>query len=108
MTASQEQKGEDSKKQAQQLDQLTDHVQERDMNIDASKAAQMMTTLQSSHDGNQVSGNESVIISKEDVKVIVDELEVTDEVATEALKNVMLTEGDQPPRVRALRYLLTS
>ena len=97
-------------KQAQQLDQLTDHVQDREMNIDASMAAQIMTSLQASSDKNQSKTIEHITISHEDVQKIVYELEVTDDVAISALRTVAELDGNpkQDVVIKALKYLLAS
>ena len=111
MTSEQQSKGDHEKaKQAQQLDQLTDHVQDREMVFDASKAAQIMSSLQSNDDGKSCNGSEVVNFSKEDVQKIVDELEVTDDAAINALKAVAQLDENQSQDVlvQALKYLVTS
>ena len=98
-------------KQAKQLDTLTDHVQEKEygLNINASKAAaQIVNTLQTA-DSKKTNDN-NVLPSMEDVQVVMDELEVTQDVAVGAVKKMMLENpniSQEELQVAALRYLVT-
>ena len=83
MTAAQE---------AQQLDSVTDIVQEKEM--DESKAKDAMTALSTASAVGSDAETElaKIEVSKEDVAVIVEELEVREDVAVRALREV-LSEG---------------
>jgi len=88
--------------EAKQLDSVTDRVQEKE--LDESKAMEAMKSFQAV---NLVSTDETkaVAVLKEDVLLIVSELEVSEEVATKALREV----GQGPNAVvDALRLLITS
>ena len=93
--------------EAKQLDMVTDRVQEKE--LDASKAQKAMSALVS---GGTKANNilSHILVSREDVDVIMNELEVTEEVATRALQAVVVDVGvDQQSRVvAALRLLITS
>ena len=78
--------------EAQQLDSVTDLVQERE--IDASKAKNAMSALLSSHTVDPLHesglGKKKIEVSKEDIALIVFELEVSDDIAEKTLREVML------------------
>ena len=93
--------------QAKQLDSVTDNVKEAE--LDASKAQQAMSALSTA---GQVAddlalGLTAVAVSKEDVALIVSELEVTEEVAERALREVAGEAEDGQMVVAALRSLVT-
>eukprot|EP00814_Leptocylindrus_danicus_P021514 CAMPEP_0116020030 /NCGR_PEP_ID=MMETSP0321-20121206/9567_1 /TAXON_ID=163516 /ORGANISM="Leptocylindrus danicus var. danicus, Strain B650" /LENGTH=122 /DNA_ID=CAMNT_0003490669 /DNA_START=30 /DNA_END=398 /DNA_ORIENTATION=+ len=100
-------------KQAKQLDTLTDHVQEKEygLNINASKAAaQIVNTLNSQTADSKKTTDNNVLPSMEDVQVVMDELEVTQDVAVGAVKKMMLENSNilqEELQVAALRYLVT-
>eukprot|EP00816_Leptocylindrus_hargravesii_P009742 CAMPEP_0196803042 /NCGR_PEP_ID=MMETSP1362-20130617/2496_1 /TAXON_ID=163516 /ORGANISM="Leptocylindrus danicus, Strain CCMP1856" /LENGTH=122 /DNA_ID=CAMNT_0042174465 /DNA_START=17 /DNA_END=385 /DNA_ORIENTATION=+ len=100
-------------KQAKQLDTLTDHVQEKEygLNINASKAAaQIVNTLNSQTADSKKTNDNNVLPSMEDVQVVMDELEVTQDVAVGAVKKMMLENSNilqEELQVAALRYLVT-
>jgi len=100
--------------EAKQLDSVTDVVQEQE--LDASKAEQAMNAL-SSDDIKKKGGSDSkatalaaVIVSKEDIAAIVDEMEVTEEMAEKVLREVAISMGGNPSGMveAALRKLVTS
>jgi len=88
--------------EAKQLDSVTDVVQEKE--LDASKAQQAMsalaTTKQTSSD---TAAAQAIAVSPKDVAFIVEELEVTEDVAARALREV---EGAS--LVAALKKLVTT
>ena len=87
--------------EASQLDSVTDRFQESEIN--AIKAQQAFSSLTAPSSSQQAaSQQQQVAVSKEDVALIVNELEVTEEVATRALRSV---EGNV---AEALRQLVTS
>lgn len=94
--------------EAKQLDSVTDVVQEKE--LDASKAQQAMSALATkSQKKAEEAASAAVAVSKEDVALIVSELEVTDEVAARALRQV----ADEVPEGKsvvaaALRKLVVS
>lgn len=96
--------------EAKQLDSVTDNVQEQE--VDATKAQQAMSVLshnrqESSADSSR--GDSEVKVSKDDVALIVSELEVTEEAATQALREVAAEaqEGSSPLKA-ALKKLVTA
>lgn len=100
MTAAQE---------AKQLDSVTDVVQEKE--LDESKAQQAMSSLGATKQGgNQVAAaTSSIAVSKEDVALIVSEMEVTEEEATRVLREVAEEVGEGKSVVAAaLRRLVVS
>ncbi len=96
--------------EAKQLDSVTDRVTEQE-SMDASKAKDAMASLTSSAEFDARSKKLAKIeVSKEDIAVIVEELEVTDDKAEQALKTVIargLAEG-QTALGEALGMLITS
>mmetsp|Transcript_1487 Transcript_1487/g.1896 ORF Transcript_1487/g.1896 Transcript_1487/m.1896 type:complete len:106 (-) Transcript_1487:292-609(-) len=77
--------------QAKHLDSVTDHVQEQE--LDESKANQAMSALTTTKPAASSSGvgatkKKKVSVSKDDVALIVSELEVSDDVAERALREV--------------------
>ena len=92
--------------QAQQLDSVTDRVQESE--LDASKAMQAMNTLTSAKNKSTTADAASqVAVSKEDVALVMSEMEVTQDVAERALRSVK-TADESKRVVEALRHLVTS
>lgn len=89
--------------EAKQLDSVTDVVQEQV--IDSSKATEAMSALAVGGNNQAATDNSSqqvVAVSKDDVALIVSELEVSEEIATRTLRNVA---GDV---TEALRQLVTN
>ena len=81
------------------------------LNINASKAAaQIVNTLNSQTEESKKTNENNVLPSMEDVQVVMDELEVTQDVAASAVKKVMLENSDFSQgglQAAALRYLVT-
>ena len=92
--------------EAKQLDSVTDRVEEKE--VDAVRAQQAMSALSAKND-DDVQAADQVVLSKEDIDLIVSELEVTEEVAKRTLQQVAadVKEGDSLV-VAALRKLVTS
>ena len=98
-----------AKDEAKQLDSVTDRVQE--VELDDSKAQEAMTALSSAkkEDDNKAAALASITVSKEDVALIVSELEVTDEVGERVLREVALDGADEGKMLEAaLRKLVTT
>ena len=95
------------KEQAQQLDSVTDRVQESE--LDASKAQQAMSALTTTTTTTSANAATVVaVVSKQDVELVMTEMEVTQDVAERALRTVPTTIDDESKRVvEALRYLVT-
>ena len=72
--------------EAKQLDSVTDVVQEKE--LDASKAQEAMSALATSAASVKDLNAAALTVSKEDVAFIVDQLEVTEDVATKMLRDV--------------------
>jgi len=90
--------------QAQQLDSVTDRVQESE--LDASKAQQAMSALNSTKSkGASADAASKVAVKKEDVDLIMSEMEVTQDVAERALRIVKPSDENQRV-VEALRVLV--
>ena len=94
--------------QAKQLDSVTDRVEEQE--VDLGKAQMAMSAL----GGAAANGHEAVAaVSAADVQVICDELEVTEEVATNVLRQVAAsglasnTDDHDAWVAAALRFLIT-
>jgi hypothetical protein len=94
--------------EAKQLDSVTDVVKEAE--LDASKAQEAMTALATAkkEDGGKVAALAAVTILKDDVTLIVSELEVTEDVAERVLRDVALEANDGNILEIALRRLVTS
>ncbi|KAG7361510.1 hypothetical protein IV203_036611 [Nitzschia inconspicua] len=93
--------------EAKQLDSVTDRVDETE--LDASKAQQAMSALSSSNqqDDGRAMALAAVNISGQDIDVIVDQLEVSRELAEKTLREVALeTSGEEVALVAALRKLV--
>eukprot|EP00568_Trieres_chinensis_P007839 CAMPEP_0183302694 /NCGR_PEP_ID=MMETSP0160_2-20130417/8384_1 /TAXON_ID=2839 ORGANISM="Odontella Sinensis, Strain Grunow 1884" /NCGR_SAMPLE_ID=MMETSP0160_2 /ASSEMBLY_ACC=CAM_ASM_000250 /LENGTH=102 /DNA_ID=CAMNT_0025465497 /DNA_START=152 /DNA_END=460 /DNA_ORIENTATION=- len=100
-----------AEEEAKQLDSVTDVVQEKE--FDASKAQQAMTALSAAppagSKGGGAAGKKAVSVSKEDVAVIVAELEVTEDVAEKALREASAEAGEgKSPLEAALRQLIAA
>lgn len=94
------------KEQAQQLDSVTDRVQESE--LDASKAQEAMSALTSAKNQSTAADAASqVAVSKEDVALVMSEMEVTQDVAERALRSVK-TDDESKRVVEALRHLVTT
>lgn len=94
------------KEQAQQLDSVTDRVQESE--LDASKAQEAMSALTSAKNQSTAADAASqVAVSKEDVALVMSEMEVTQDVAERALRRVK-TDDESKRVVEALRHLVTT
>lgn len=100
--------------QEKQLDSVTDFVQEQE--VDAKKAQQAMSALSANQHSNAASAADQVEVSKEDVDLIVSELEISEELAEQTLRQVAIEihskEGSnrkgESTVVAALRKLVTS
>ena len=97
----------EAEKEAKQLDSVTDVVKEAE--LDESKAQQAMTALSTAkqEEDGSASALASVEVSKDDVALIVSELEVTEEVAERALREVAGEAEEGQMVVAALRRLVT-
>jgi len=100
----------EAENEAKQLDSVTDRHQE--MDFDENKAKEAMSALSSAADGKageSDSSNTVVKVSKEDVAVIVNELEVTEDEAKAALRAAAAEVGEgKSPVAAALRRLVVS
>ena len=98
-----------AEQEAKQLDSVTDRYEEKE--LDASKAQEAISAL-STNSANAAAVEKVVAVSKEDVALIVSELEVTEEVAERVLREVALQDGvggdGDSMVVAALRRLVTS
>jgi len=96
----------DAATEAKQLDSVTDVV--KDEEIDASKAQQAMSALSTAknEDNHKSAALAALTVSKEDVALIVSELEVTEEVAERSLRLVSLEGKDGNIVEAALRMLI--
>lgn len=99
----------EAENQAKQLDSVTDRVEEQE--VDLTKAQEAMTSLSAPSAEKEAAEAElqAVVVSKDDVKLICDELEVTEELASRTLREVArdVKEGESLVAV-ALRKLITS
>ena len=98
----------EAQEQAKQLDSVTDRVQEKE--VDATKAQQAMASLSAGTAGGaDAAVADQVKISKEDIDLIMAELEVTADTATKALREAA-ADGNPADElvVAALRKLVTS
>jgi HYPK UBA domain len=96
--------------QEKQLDSVTDVVQEQE--VDATKAQEAMSALSANQQQNALSAADQVAVAKEDVDLIVSELEISEELAERTLREVALeiSEGNASDSmvVAALRKLVVS
>jgi hypothetical protein len=88
--------------EAKQLDSVTDRVQETE--LDESRSNKALSALNSAKSGSAAAASISVV-KKEDVDVICAELEVTEDEAAAALRDVAAEGGNLTD---ALRRLVTS
>lgn len=101
-----------AKDEAKQLDSVTDRVQENET-MDSSKAKSAMAAL-TSGSSSGISDHKKLAkikVSKEDVDIIVNELEVGDDVAERTLREVIfegVVEEGKSPLGEALRRLLVA
>ena len=95
--------------EAKQLDSVTDRVQVKE--LDESRATQALAgALSGTSSVGQTGGATTFIPKKEDVAVIVDELEVTEDEAVAALRSVAAERGEDGTQLvaAALRRLVRS
>lgn len=94
--------------EAKQLDSVTDRFKEAE--IDASRAQQAMSALSSANkeEDSKAAALASVAVSKDEVALIVSELEVTEEEAEGALREVAAGGDEGNMLDAALRKLVTS
>jgi len=92
--------------EAKQLDSVTDVVKEAE--LDASKVEEAMSALNKQEEDEGAAALAAVEVSKEDVTLIVNELEVTEDVAEMALRQVAADGTDGSVLEAALRKLVTS
>ena len=106
--AGEDESNNDSSREAKQLDSVTDMVQEQE--LDASKVQQAMDALSSERkeDDSKAAALAAVTVSKEDIATIVEEMEVSEEIADKVLREAAI-EGHQDRMLQAaLRKLITS
>ena len=96
-----------AEQEAKQLDSVTDRVQETE--LDASRSNKALSALNSDSKSG-LAAAASITVKKEDVDVIVAELEVTEDEAAAALRAVAAEGGnvDGSLVTEALRRLVTS
>ena len=98
--------------QAKQLDSVTDVHQETE--VDATRAQEAMGVLSSAQtSGDRRSDNVGTLVVADDVALICDELDVTEEVAKRALREAAVELGvtqreGQSLVIKALKKLVTS
>jgi NACalpha-BTF3-like transcription factor len=94
--------------EAAQLDSVTDVFMEAE--LDSSKAQQAMSALSTAkkEEDSEAAALAAVAVSKEDVEMIVSELEVTEEVAERVLREVAAEAKEGKMLEAALRRLVTS
>jgi NACalpha-BTF3-like transcription factor len=97
----------EAQEQAKQLDSVTDRFDEKE--VDATKAQEAVSALSSSKQAQQLATKDACV-SKEDVDLIVSELEVTEEAAEKALREAACEVKDNGERmvVAALKKLVTT
>jgi NACalpha-BTF3-like transcription factor len=98
----------DAEAEAKQLDSVTDVVTETE--LDASKVQQAMSALSTAkqEDDGNAAALASVAVSKEDVALIVSELEVSEEIAERVLREVASEAKEGKMLEAALRKLVRS
>jgi len=98
----------DSTAEAKQLDSVTDMVQEQE--LDASQALQAMSALSSDKkkEDHKSDALASVVIKKEDIAMVVEEMEISEELAEKVLREVAVEGHESNLVVAALRKLVTS
>mmetsp|Transcript_8983 Transcript_8983/g.18648 ORF Transcript_8983/g.18648 Transcript_8983/m.18648 type:complete len:99 (-) Transcript_8983:121-417(-) len=96
----------EAENQAKQLDSVTDRVEEQE--VDIAKAQQAMSALGAGAAESQAS-DADVAVSADDVKIMCEELEVTEEMATKTLREVARdTKEGESIVAAALRKLITT
>lgn len=97
------------KDEAKQLDSVTDRILETDA-MEEDKAKNAMAALNNSHDNSETQQLSAISVEQADIDVIVEELEVTDDMAKRALQEVifegLVADGKTALEV-ALRRLVT-
>mmetsp|Transcript_11381 Transcript_11381/g.16713 ORF Transcript_11381/g.16713 Transcript_11381/m.16713 type:complete len:97 (-) Transcript_11381:1716-2006(-) len=94
-----------AQEEAKQLDSVTDNVQAKE--FDANIAKDAMASLQR-QSANQAKQENSIAVSKEDVALIVEQLEVSEEEAEKALREFSAGSNDGKSAVHlALQKLVT-
>jgi NACalpha-BTF3-like transcription factor len=93
--------------QAKQLDSVTDVVQEKE--LDQNKAQEAMASLAGAAKGQSTKTTPTLQVSKEDVTLIMTQMEVSEDEAIRALQEtaVVMAEGKSLP-VETLRRMVTS
>ena len=99
---------ESSTDEAKQLDSVTDMVQEQE--LDASQALQAMSALSSDKkkEDHKSEALASVMIKKEDIAMVMEEMEISEELAEKVLREVAVERLETDMVVAALRKLVTS
>ena len=104
-----------AEQEAKQLDSVTDFVKEREMDESKAKTAMSQLSKQSSdNDTNKVSDIQKmnkIAVSKDDITIICSELEVSEDIAARALRQVIhdgLVNESTTALGEALRKLVTS
>jgi NACalpha-BTF3-like transcription factor len=94
--------------EAKQLDSVTDMVQEQE--LDASTAQQAMSALSSDKkkDDGKAIALAAVVVSKEDIAIVVEEMEVSEELAERVLREVAVEGNPNEMVQQALRKLVTT
>lgn len=96
--------------QEKQLDSVTDNVQEQE--LDAIKAQEAMSALSDNQQQNSLSAADQIEVAKEDVDLIVSELEISEDLAERTLREVAIEMKDGDANVSmvvaALRRLVVS
>lgn len=95
--------------EAKQLDSVTDRIADKE-SMDANKATAAMSSLNAKKVDGLKDDLSAIQVSKEDIDLIVDELEVTDDEAEKALKCVKaegLVNDDKLAVGEALRRLVS-
>jgi|Transcript_7882 NACalpha-BTF3-like transcription factor len=93
--------------QAKQLDSVTDVVQEKE--LDQNKAQEAMASLAGAAKSQSTKTTPTLQVSKEDVTLIMTQMEVSEDEAIRALQEtaVVMAEGKSLP-VETLRRMVTS
>ena len=97
----------EAENQAKQLDSVTDRVEEQE--VDSTKAMNALGALATPAAHAQAS-NVAIAVAPEDIQIICDELEVTEEVATRTLRQVAQENKQEGESMvaAALRKLITT
>ena len=94
--------------EAKQLDSVTDRVDETE--LDSSKAQQAMSALSSANqeDDSKAKALAAIQVSEHDIDVIVNELEVSREMAEKVLREAAMENNGEEMLISALRRLVKS